>query len=94
MAIHDHAGTPPTTDWLKRFAGTLLSLVPQMRPLEAVRRAMMAFPDCAGQKPEEAAHQHASHEWPDSEVPANVLPLAARGQSDWRTGAPQRSPRG
>ena len=93
MGIQDHSGTPPTSDWFQRFAGTLLSLAPQMRPLDAVRRAMLSFPDSGGQAPEEAAQRHASRVWPDSEAPSEVLPAMARSQSRWRDATAQRPPR-
>jgi hypothetical protein len=35
-----------------------------MRPLEAVRQAMLSFPDAGLRDPELAAQDYAAHEWP------------------------------
>ena len=55
MAGRIYTVTQPRTDWFKRVAGRLLERSPQMRPLEAVRRAMDAFPDSQRDDPDTVA---------------------------------------
>jgi hypothetical protein len=45
----------PRADWLKRVAVRLLDRDAQMKPLEAVRRAMEVFPDSQQDDPEQVA---------------------------------------
>lgn len=45
----------PRVEWFKQVAGRLLERSPQMTPLEAVRRAMDAFPDSQYEDPDTVA---------------------------------------
>lgn len=45
----------PRTLWFKRVAERLMQRSPQMNPLDAVRRAMGAFPNASHQDPKEVA---------------------------------------
>jgi hypothetical protein len=45
----------PRADWLERFAAETLKLKPEIKPLDAVRAALSAFPDASGLEPENAA---------------------------------------
>jgi hypothetical protein len=64
MTAHDVPTSRPPTEWFQRFAGRLLTLEPHLRPLEAVRQAMLSFPDSRLRDPELAAQDYAAHEWP------------------------------
>jgi hypothetical protein len=64
MASSDVPHSPPTTEWFQRFAGRLLALAPSMKPLDAVRRAMMSYPISGAQEPEEAAQSYLASQWP------------------------------
>jgi hypothetical protein len=55
MAGRVYTIAQPRTDWLKRVASRLLAQSPQMTPLEAVRRAMDAFPDSQHDDPDAVA---------------------------------------
>jgi len=45
----------PTSDWIGRFSARVLNLAPEVSPLDAVRRAMAAFPETGNLAPETAA---------------------------------------
>lgn len=55
MAGRVYTVAQPRTEWFKRVAGRLLVRSPQMTPLEAVRRAMDAFPDSQHDDPDAVA---------------------------------------
>jgi hypothetical protein len=64
MTAHDVATSRAPTEWFQRFAGKLLSLQPRMRPLDAVRQAMLSFPQAGRQDPEDAAQEYVAQESP------------------------------
>jgi hypothetical protein len=44
-----------TSEWIGRFSARVLNLAPEVSPLDAVRRAMAAFPGSGDLAPEIAA---------------------------------------
>jgi hypothetical protein len=65
MVIHDSPLARPSADWISRYAAGLLSSTPGLQPLDAVRRAMDAYPGAVGErrnKPAESfAHPRGVH---------------------------------
>lgn len=48
-----------SADWIERFAGRLMQLIPSKPPLEAVRTASESFADSSHLPPETAAEIYA-----------------------------------
>ena len=48
-----------SADWIERFAGRLMQLIPSKKPLEAVRTASESFADSSHLPPETAAEIYA-----------------------------------
>ena len=51
----DLSAAPPRANWIARYAARLLQLSPELRPLEAVRRALDASALAGTEDPDEAA---------------------------------------
>lgn len=63
----------PRTEWFRRVADRLLERSPRLQPLDAVRRAMDAYPDSQFQDPDAVA---------DSLLAADELPPSRSRQAD------------
>jgi len=55
MVVEQSHQVRPTSDWIGRFSARVLNLAPEVSPLDAVRRAMAAFPGSGDLAPETAA---------------------------------------
>jgi len=55
MAVTQSHEVRAPSDWIGRFSARVLNLAPEVSPLDAVRRAMAAFPGSGNLAPETAA---------------------------------------
>ena len=55
MVVEQSHEVRATSDWIGRFSARVLNLAPEVSPLDAVRRALAAFPGSGDLAPETAA---------------------------------------